>query len=163
MRFSALALSIFLGAVSAGPCRPSSVESSSETTGLIGVTTIESLSSTFAATVSTEPADATTTTAAITSILETTTESSAVAATTTAAASICVAPAALTCCQTVGTPTNPVISLLLGLLGIVVQDPNTVLGATCSSITDPATCPAIAVCCKDNSHGGLISIGCSRV
>ncbi|KAF5707719.1 hypothetical protein FGLOB1_6790 [Fusarium globosum] len=129
MRISALALSIFLGGVSAGPCRPSSVESSSETTGLIGVTTIESLSSTFAATVSTEPADARTTTAAITSILETTTESSAVAATTTAA-SICVAPAALTCCQTVGTPTNPVISLLLGLLGIVVQDPNTVLGAT---------------------------------
>ncbi|KAI1049379.1 hypothetical protein LB506_004686 [Fusarium annulatum] len=124
MRFSVLALTIFLGAVSAGPCRPGS---SSETTGLVGVTTIESLSSTLAVTVPTEPADATTTTAAT---LETTTESSAVAATTTASASICVAPAALTCCQTVGTPTNPVISLLLGLLGIVVQDPNTVLGAT---------------------------------
>ncbi|TVY77604.1 Fruiting body protein SC3 [Fusarium oxysporum f. sp. cubense] len=161
MRFSALVLSIFLGAVSAGPCRPSSVENSSETTGLIGVTTIESLSSTFAATVSTKPGGATT--AAITSIVETTTESSAVAATTTAAASICNAPAALTCCQTVGTATNPVISLLLGLLGIVVQDPNTLLGATCSSITDPATCQATAVCCNDNSHGGLIAIGCSRV
>ncbi|KAJ0149907.1 3-oxoacyl-[acyl-carrier-protein] reductase FabG [Fusarium oxysporum f. sp. albedinis] len=163
MRFSALVSSIFLGAVSAGPCRPSSVENSSETTGLIGVTTIESLSSTFAATVSTKPGGATT--AAITSIVETTTESSAVAATTTAAASICNAPAALTCCQTVGTATNPVISLLLGLLGIVVQDPNTLLGATCmcSSITDPATCQATAVCCNDNSHGGLIAIGCSRV
>ncbi|KAI3589054.1 hypothetical protein IWW34DRAFT_798829 [Fusarium oxysporum f. sp. albedinis] len=147
MRFSALVSSIFLGAVSAGPCRPSSVENSSETTGLIGVTTIESLSSTFAATVSTKPGGATT--AAITSIVETTTESSAVAATTTAAASICNAPAALTCCQTVGTATNPVISLLLGLLG--------------SSITDPATCQATAVCCNDNSHGGLIAIGCSRV
>ncbi|KAF5964761.1 hypothetical protein FBULB1_12618 [Fusarium bulbicola] len=157
MRFSALALSIFLGAVSAGPCRPSSAES----TGLIGVTTIESLSSTFAAT-ATELGD--TTTAAITSIVDTTTESSAVAATTTAAtASICIAPAALTCCQTVGTSSNPVISLLLGLLGIVVQNPNTVLGATCSSISDPATCQATAVCCTDNSHGGLISIGCSRV
>ncbi|KAF5566021.1 fungal hydrophobin [Fusarium phyllophilum] len=163
MRFCALVLSIFLGAVSAGPCRPSSVESSSETTtGLIGMTTIESLSSTFAATVSTEPGD--TTTAAITSVVETTTESSAVAATTTAAASICNAPAALTCCQTVGTSSNPVISLLLGLLGIVVQDPSTVLGATCSSITDPAACQqGTAVCCNDNSHGGLISIGCSRV
>ncbi|KAF5246020.1 hypothetical protein FANTH_7110 [Fusarium anthophilum] len=158
MRFSALALSIFLGAVSAGPCRSSSVES----TGLIGMTTIESLSSTFAATLSTELGD--TTTAAITSIVDTTTESSAVAATTTvAAASICIAPAALTCCQTVGTSSNPVISLLLGLLGIVVQNPNTVLGATCSSISNPAACQAIAVCCNDNSHGGLISIGCSRV
>ncbi|KAF5639255.1 fungal hydrophobin [Fusarium sp. NRRL 52700] len=158
MRFSALVLSIFLGAVSAGPCRPSSVESNSETTGLIGVTTIESLSSTFAATVS---GDATT--AAITSIVETTTEPSAIAATTTAAASICNAPAALTCCQTVGTSSNPVIGLLLGLLGIVIQNPNTVLGATCSSISDPAACQATAVCCSDNSHGGLIAIGCSRV
>ncbi|KAF5724911.1 fungal hydrophobin [Fusarium mundagurra] len=159
MRFCALVLTIFLGAVSAGPCRPSSVESSSETTGVIGVTTIESLSSTFAATVST---DATTT--AITSIAETTTESSAVAATTTAAASICNAPAALECCQTVGTSSNPVIGVLLGLLGIVVQDPNIILGATCSPITDPATCQrGIAVCCNDNTHGGLISIGCSRV
>ncbi|KAF5630219.1 fungal hydrophobin [Fusarium tjaetaba] len=155
MRFCALVLTIFLGAASAGPCRPSSAESSSE---LISVTTIESLSSTFAATVLT---DATTT--AITSIVETTTESSA-AATTTTAASTCNAPAALTCCQTVGTSSNPVISLLLGLLGIVVQDPNTVLGATCSSITDPAACQqGTAVCCNDNSHGGLISIGCSRV
>ncbi|KIK55495.1 hypothetical protein GYMLUDRAFT_47698 [Collybiopsis luxurians FD-317 M1] len=68
------------------------------------------------------------------------------------------------CCQTVGTESNPVISLILGLLGIVIQDVDTLIGATCSPITViggiSSGCSAQSVCCEDNSHGGLISIGC---
>ncbi|KAF5392802.1 hypothetical protein D9757_000926 [Collybiopsis confluens] len=70
------------------------------------------------------------------------------------------------CCNTVGTNSNPVISLLLGLLGIVVQDVNALIGATCSPAIlgiGSAGCAAQAVCCQDNSHGGLISIGCVPV
>ncbi|KAH8822418.1 fungal hydrophobin [Flagelloscypha sp. PMI_526] len=71
------------------------------------------------------------------------------------------------CCQTVGTATNPVISLLLGLLGIVVKDVNALIGATCSPITlvgvGSSGCSAQSVCCEDNSHGGLISMGCAPI
>ncbi|KAI7767089.1 hypothetical protein LZL87_012375 [Fusarium oxysporum] len=175
MRFTVLVLPIVLGAASAGPCRPSSAESSlsssSETTELVGVTTTLLLSSTLAATLSTEQLTDATTTAVptteiesssrTTSMVESTTESTAAATSTTAASGQCNAPAALQCCQTVGTPTSPVISLLLGLLGIVVQDTTILLGATCSPITNSGTCSASAtrVCCNDNSHGGLVSIG----
>jgi hypothetical protein len=62
---------------------------------------------------------------------ETTTEVTAAATSTTAPPVQCRAPSALQCCQTVGTPSNPIVSLLLGLLGIVVQDSNTLIGATC--------------------------------
>ncbi|KAF4335361.1 hydrophobin [Fusarium beomiforme] len=173
MRFTALVLPIFLGAASAGPCRPSSAESSltssSETSELVGVTTIESLSSTFAATLSTEQLTDTTTITAptteiesastTTSMVGSTTESTAAATSTTAASGQCIAPATLQCCNTVGTATDPVISLLLGLLGIVVRDQTTLLGATCSPLGNPAPCAATPLCCNDNSHGGLIAIG----
>ncbi|KAE9407588.1 fungal hydrophobin [Gymnopus androsaceus JB14] len=52
--------------------------------------------------------------------------------------------------------TGPVqCSTLLGLLGIVLQDLTVGVGLTCDPIT--------SVCCQDNSHGGLISIGCVPV
>ncbi|KAJ3991814.1 fungal hydrophobin [Lentinula boryana] len=55
-------------------------------------------------------------------------------------------------------------SLLLGLLGIVVQDLNVLLGIGCSPITvigaSGSSCSAQTVCCEDNAVGGLISIGC---
>ena len=46
---------------------------------------------------------------------------------------------------------------LLGLLGIVVQDVNVLLGVTCSPITvigvgTGSSCSAQTVCCQDNSH-----------
>ncbi|KIP07519.1 hydrophobin-like protein, partial [Phlebiopsis gigantea 11061_1 CR5-6] len=71
------------------------------------------------------------------------------------------------CCNTVTTASNPQASSLLGLLGIVVGDLTTVVGITCSPITvigvGSSGCSAQAVCCQDNSHGGLISIGCVPV
>ncbi|KAK1215708.1 hypothetical protein PQX77_021670 [Marasmius sp. AFHP31] len=70
----------------------------------------------------------------------------------------------LQCCNSVTTAKDPVASLLIGLLGIVLQDVNVGVGLTCSPITviggGNGGCSANPVCCQDNSHGGLISIGC---
>ncbi|KAI8711127.1 Hydrophobin [Fusarium sp. LHS14.1] len=170
MRFTitALALPIIFGAALAGPCRPSTVESSlttsSETTALVDVTTTSAVTlstgqSTDYTTTTTETISASTTT----SMAESTTESTAAATSTTAPSGLCRAPASLQCCQTVGTPSSGPISLLLSLLGIVVRDSNILIGATCSPITNAGSCPATPLCCNDNSHGGLISIGCTRL
>ncbi|PIL35284.1 hypothetical protein GSI_02009 [Ganoderma sinense ZZ0214-1] len=69
------------------------------------------------------------------------------------------------CCNKVGTASDPIVSLLLGLLGIVLGDPSVLVGVTCSPITvigvgGSNSCSAQTVCCENNSHGGLISIGC---
>ncbi|EEU34410.1 uncharacterized protein NECHADRAFT_106229 [Fusarium vanettenii 77-13-4] len=168
MRFTALALPIVFGAALAGPCRPSTVESSlttsSETTALVDVTTTSAVTlstaqSTDDTTTTTETIPASTTT----SMAESTTESTAAATSTTAPSGLCQAPASLQCCQTVGTQRNGVISLILSLLGIVVRDSNILIGATCSSITNAGSCPATPLCCNDNSHGGLLAIGCTQL
>ncbi|EJF58017.1 fungal hydrophobin [Dichomitus squalens LYAD-421 SS1] len=64
---------------------------------------------------------------------------------------------------------SPAGAALLGLLGVVVQDANVLLGINCSPITvigvgTGSSSSAQAVCCVDNSHaGGLVSIGCVPV
>ncbi|OJT15002.1 Hydrophobin-1 [Trametes pubescens] len=67
------------------------------------------------------------------------------------------------CCNSVEKASNPVASILLGLLGIVLG-PDVVVGLTCSPISvigvGSGSCSANTVCCENNSHGGLISIGC---
>ncbi|TFK87824.1 fungal hydrophobin [Polyporus arcularius HHB13444] len=71
------------------------------------------------------------------------------------------------CCNSVQKASDPGLSGILGLLGIVVQDLTTDVGLTCSPITvigaGEGECSANAVCCQDNSHGSLISIGCVPV
>ncbi|KAJ3904538.1 hydrophobin 2 [Lentinula edodes] len=72
------------------------------------------------------------------------------------------------CCNSVQSASSGgVVSTILGLLGIVLQDLNVDVGLTCSPITvigaSGNSCSAQAVCCEDNSHGGLISIGCVPV
>ncbi|KAJ3996825.1 hydrophobin 2 [Lentinula boryana] len=70
------------------------------------------------------------------------------------------------CCQTVEPASSSGVASLLGLLGIVLQDLTVDVGLTCSPITvigTSSSCSAQAVCCEDNSHGGLISIGCLPV
>ncbi|KAL1947076.1 hypothetical protein VTO73DRAFT_14037 [Trametes versicolor] len=72
------------------------------------------------------------------------------------------------CCDSTETAGSAAGAALLGLLGIVVQDLNVLLGVTCSPITvigvgAGGSCSAEAVCCDDNSHGGLVSIGCVPV
>ncbi|KIK53758.1 hypothetical protein GYMLUDRAFT_178516 [Collybiopsis luxurians FD-317 M1] len=72
------------------------------------------------------------------------------------------------CCNTVTKASDPAAESVLGLLGIVLQNTNVVVGLTCNpitviGITGNGDCSAQAVCCQDNSHGGLISIGCVPV
>ncbi|KAI0628600.1 hydrophobin [Trametes polyzona] len=56
-------------------------------------------------------------------------------------------------------------SLILGLLGLVVSDPNSLIGMNCSplivtGVGDGNTCNGQTVCCTNNNVGGLISVGC---
>ncbi|KAJ3769205.1 hydrophobin 2 [Lentinula raphanica] len=71
------------------------------------------------------------------------------------------------CCNTVQSAQSAGISTILGLLGVVLQDLDVLVGVTCSPITvigaSSSSCSAQAVCCEDNSHGGLISVGCIPV
>ncbi|KAI0648543.1 hydrophobin-251 [Trametes meyenii] len=72
------------------------------------------------------------------------------------------------CCDSTEKAGSAAGSAILGLLGIVVQDPNVLVGLTCSPITvigvgSGGSCSAQTVCCEDNSHGGLVSIGCVPV
>ncbi|KAI0717360.1 fungal hydrophobin-domain-containing protein [Cerioporus squamosus] len=72
---------------------------------------------------------------------------------------------ALQCCDSVQSASSPKAAALLGLLGIVVQGITGQVGLTCSPITvigvgSGSSCTAQTVCCQDNSHGGLISLGC---
>ncbi|KAL7284179.1 hypothetical protein ACG7TL_001461 [Trametes sanguinea] len=74
----------------------------------------------------------------------------------------------LQCCQSVGKANDPVIGLLLGLLGVVVDSVDALLGVQCSPIKivglgiDDA-CSSNVVCCENNNIGGLISIGCIAI
>ncbi|KAI3608906.1 hydrophobin [Moniliophthora roreri] len=71
------------------------------------------------------------------------------------------------CCNTVTNAGDPAAAGILSLIGVVVQDLNVVVGLTCSPVTvigaGGSGCSANPVCCSDNSHGGLISIGCVPV
>ncbi|KAF8829585.1 fungal hydrophobin [Lentinula edodes] len=86
--------------------------------------------------------------------------------TTTEPASSC-STGSLQCCDSTETAGSSAGSLLLGLLGIVVEDLSVLLGLGCSPITviglGNSGCSAQAVCCEDNAVGGLISIGCIPV
>ncbi|KAJ3873930.1 fungal hydrophobin [Lentinula edodes] len=86
--------------------------------------------------------------------------------TTTEPASSC-STGSLQCCDSTETAGSTAGAAILGLLGIVVQDLDVLLGITCSPITviglGNSGCSAQAVCCDDNAVGGLISIGCVPV
>ncbi|KAI0823783.1 fungal hydrophobin [Trametes gibbosa] len=74
---------------------------------------------------------------------------------------------AIQCCDSTETAGSAAGVALLGLLGIVLQDLTVLLGVNCSPISvigvGGGTCDAQTVCCEDNSHGGLVSIGCLPV
>ncbi|KAK6835919.1 hypothetical protein RU639_002099 [Aspergillus parasiticus] len=67
------------------------------------------------------------------------------------------------CCQRVGLPTDSAVGLLLGLLGVAVQDMSTLVGLTCNPISQGGSCSANPVCCENNSFNGLVAIGCKPV
>ncbi|TBU54144.1 fungal hydrophobin-domain-containing protein [Dichomitus squalens] len=67
------------------------------------------------------------------------------------------------CCNTLTTASDPLASVILGLLGIILG-PDVAVGLTCSPISvigvGGGSCSANTVCCENNNVGGLISIGC---
>ncbi|KAI0708783.1 hydrophobin [Cerioporus squamosus] len=72
------------------------------------------------------------------------------------------------CCQSTAKASDPAAAGILKSIGVVVQDVDALVGLTCSPITvigvgSGDACDAQAVCCEDNSHGSLISIGCVPV
>ncbi|KAH6902415.1 fungal hydrophobin-domain-containing protein [Coprinopsis sp. MPI-PUGE-AT-0042] len=71
------------------------------------------------------------------------------------------------CCNSTTKASDPAASLLLGLLGIVLQDLNVIVGLTCSPISVIAlpgnSCSGQTVCCSNNSFKGLIAIGCTPI
>ncbi|KDQ50535.1 hypothetical protein JAAARDRAFT_141872 [Jaapia argillacea MUCL 33604] len=72
------------------------------------------------------------------------------------------------CCNTVESASSPAAASILKSIGVVVQDVNALVGLTCSPIDivgvgSGSSCSASPVCCTDNSHGTLISIGCVPV
>ncbi|KAH9919985.1 fungal hydrophobin [Epithele typhae] len=69
------------------------------------------------------------------------------------------------CCNSLESADSPSGSLLLGLLGIVVQGVDVVLGINCSPISvigvGGGNCNSNVVCCQNNNVvRRLISIGC---
>ncbi|KAI0070167.1 fungal hydrophobin [Panus rudis PR-1116 ss-1] len=76
--------------------------------------------------------------------------------------------APIQCCESTTSAGSATGAALLKGLGIVVQDVDALLGLTCSPISvvgvgSGSACSTTAVCCEDNSHGGLVSIGCVPV
>ncbi|KAI0674327.1 fungal hydrophobin-domain-containing protein [Trametes maxima] len=72
---------------------------------------------------------------------------------------------AIQCCNSVTESNSASGNLLLGLLGIVLGDITGLIGLNCSPLSvvgigSGNACSANAVCCTNNSVGGLISIGC---
>ncbi|KAG7094370.1 hypothetical protein E1B28_007971 [Marasmius oreades] len=73
------------------------------------------------------------------------------------------------CCQQVESAQSASAVALLALLGIVLNDLDVLVGINCSPITviggqnGACSTGTTAVNCADNSHGGLIDIGCVPV
>nr|CAA12392.1 POH2 hydrophobin [Pleurotus ostreatus]CAA74987.1 hydrophobin [Pleurotus ostreatus] len=71
------------------------------------------------------------------------------------------------CCNSVQSSKSPAASLLLGLLGIVLQGVAVPVGLTCNPITvigvGGNSCSAQTVCCENNNFSGLIAIGCTPI
>ncbi|KAI9462532.1 fungal hydrophobin [Russula earlei] len=66
------------------------------------------------------------------------------------------------CCNTYTSPTNGLVTLLSGLLGISVN-PTLGVGLSCLSLIGGAACSNTAVCCNNIHQSGLINVGCTPV
>ncbi|RDX54532.1 fungal hydrophobin [Lentinus brumalis] len=102
-----------------------------------------------------------------TSTVTVTVTATAPGATVTEPAAVC-STGSIQCCESTEKASSASGAALLGLLGIVLQDTNVLLGVDCSPITvigvgSGSACSANAVCCENNNVGGLLSIGCVPV
>ncbi|KAF5354403.1 hypothetical protein D9758_010747 [Tetrapyrgos nigripes] len=71
------------------------------------------------------------------------------------------------CCNSVDKAGSAAVSTILGLLGVIIQDLNVLVGINCSPISvigvGGNSCTAAPVCCEDNTFNGLIAVGCVPV
>jgi len=67
------------------------------------------------------------------------------------------------CCNSLQNADSPVVSLLLGLLGIVDIPATTLVGLTCAPVDTPATCATQPACCANNNFNGIVAIGCTPI
>ncbi|KAF5346282.1 hypothetical protein D9758_011498 [Tetrapyrgos nigripes] len=71
------------------------------------------------------------------------------------------------CCDSVDKAGSSAVSPILGLLGVVIQDLNVLVGINCSPISvigvGGDSCSATPVCCENNTFNGLIAVGCVPV
>ncbi|KAF8072183.1 fungal hydrophobin [Lyophyllum atratum] len=71
------------------------------------------------------------------------------------------------CCNSVQTAGSDPVAKILGLLGIVVQDLNVLVGLTCTPITviggGGNSCTSQPVCCENNNFNGVVAIGCTPI
>ncbi|KAI0782708.1 hypothetical protein C8Q75DRAFT_786476 [Abortiporus biennis] len=67
------------------------------------------------------------------------------------------------CCNQVVDSHNAGVAGIAGLLGIVLGDLTGLVGLGCTPIVGNAGCSAEVTCCQDNSHGNIISLGCSKL
>ncbi|KAI0048154.1 fungal hydrophobin [Auriscalpium vulgare] len=86
--------------------------------------------------------------------------------TSTVPASSCTT-GSLQCCDSTAPATSTAVAPLLGLLGIVVQGVDVIVGLTCDPITVIGVgsdgCSAQTVCCDDDDFKGVVAIGCTPV
>ena len=72
------------------------------------------------------------------------------------------------CCQSTTTAGAPAAAAILGLLGVVVQDLNVLLGLDCSPISvvgvgSGSACSAQTVCCENNSFVSCDPDACTAI
>ncbi|PPQ67785.1 hypothetical protein CVT25_009089 [Psilocybe cyanescens] len=70
----------------------------------------------------------------------------------------------LQCCNSLERSDGSVVGTLLGLLGVVIQGVEVLVGITCSPIDvlgiGQNECHSQPVCCENNNFSGIIAIGC---
>ncbi|ESK95426.1 hydrophobin [Moniliophthora roreri MCA 2997] len=71
----------------------------------------------------------------------------------------------LQCCNALERADDTAVGVLLGLLGVVLQNVEALVGITCSPINilgigQGGKCAAQPVCCQNNTFNGIIAIGC---
>jgi hypothetical protein len=68
------------------------------------------------------------------------------------------------CCNSVQKAGDKGATAALGLLNIIVEDVNAMVGFNCSPITaiglGSSGCAATPVCCENNKFNGLVNVGC---
>ncbi|KAL0575460.1 hypothetical protein V5O48_006512 [Marasmius crinis-equi] len=71
------------------------------------------------------------------------------------------------CCNSVVKASDSAAAAAFKALNIPAPDPNTMVGLACTPTTvigvGGGGCSAYAVCCKDDSHSGIVAIDCKPV